>query len=111
MTAGAGLWMTGGSLVGKLDPMTGAIVPRGQAFGNRALGSSSSAEDDLAGMDEGGDEDKIAAWLDPDRHGVDLEALIEVGRMAERLVGHPLPSTLLRSGSYQQCRASSLQSA
>ncbi|NML47597.1 hydroxymethylglutaryl-CoA lyase [Ramlibacter sp. G-1-2-2] len=33
--------------------------------------------------------------------GVDLEALIEVGRMAERLVGHPLPSTLLRSGSYQ----------
>ncbi len=41
--------------------------------------------------------------------GVDLEALIEVGRMAERLVGHPLPSTLLRSGSFAQCRANALQ--
>jgi hydroxymethylglutaryl-CoA lyase len=39
--------------------------------------------------------------------GVDLEALIEVGRMAERLVGHPLPSTLLRSGSFSTCRAHS----
>ena len=36
--------------------------------------------------------------------GVDLEALIEVGRMAERLVGHPLPSTLLRAGSFSACR-------
>lgn len=36
--------------------------------------------------------------------GVDLEALIEVGRMAERLVGHPLPSTLLRAGSFAACR-------
>jgi hydroxymethylglutaryl-CoA lyase len=31
--------------------------------------------------------------------GVDLDALIEVGRMAERIVGHPLPSELLRAGS------------
>lgn len=38
--------------------------------------------------------------------GVDLDALIEVGRMAERLVGHPLPSTLLRAGSFASCRAS-----
>ena len=32
--------------------------------------------------------------------GVDLDALIEVARMAERLVGHPLPSTLLRAGRF-----------
>ncbi|CAA9249087.1 MAG: Hydroxymethylglutaryl-CoA lyase [uncultured Craurococcus sp.] len=31
--------------------------------------------------------------------GIDLDALIEVGRMAERIVGHPLPSELLRAGS------------
>jgi isopropylmalate/homocitrate/citramalate synthase len=31
--------------------------------------------------------------------GVDLDALIEVGRMAERIVGHALPSELLRAGS------------
>lgn len=43
--------------------------------------------------------------------GVDLEALIEVGRMAERLVGHPLPSTLLRAGSFGACRARALADA
>jgi isopropylmalate/homocitrate/citramalate synthase len=31
--------------------------------------------------------------------GVDLDALIEVGRLAERIVGHPLPSELLHAGS------------
>jgi hydroxymethylglutaryl-CoA lyase len=31
--------------------------------------------------------------------GVDLDALIEVGRAAERIVGHPLPSELLHAGS------------
>ncbi len=31
--------------------------------------------------------------------GVDLDALIEVGHMAERIVGHPLPSAALRGGS------------
>lgn len=31
--------------------------------------------------------------------GVDLDALIEVGRMAERIVGHVLPSELLHAGS------------
>lgn len=35
--------------------------------------------------------------------GVDLAALIEVGRMAESMVGHPLPSTLLRAGSFAGC--------
>jgi hydroxymethylglutaryl-CoA lyase len=40
--------------------------------------------------------------------GVDLEKLIEVGRMAERLVGHPLPSTLLRSGTFNACRTRAL---
>jgi isopropylmalate/homocitrate/citramalate synthase len=31
--------------------------------------------------------------------GIDLDALIEVGRLAERIVGHTLPSELLRAGS------------
>jgi isopropylmalate/homocitrate/citramalate synthase len=31
--------------------------------------------------------------------GVDLDALIEVGRMAEKIVGHVLPSELLHAGS------------
>ena len=30
--------------------------------------------------------------------GVDVDALIEVGRLAERIVGHPLPSELLHAG-------------
>lgn len=37
--------------------------------------------------------------------GIDLEALIEAGRLAEQIVGHPLPSTLLRAGSLDACRA------
>jgi hydroxymethylglutaryl-CoA lyase len=36
--------------------------------------------------------------------GVDLEALIEAGRLAERIVGHPLPSTPLRSGTLAAMR-------
>ncbi len=36
--------------------------------------------------------------------GVDLEALIEAGRLAERIVGHRLPSTLLRSGTLAALR-------
>jgi isopropylmalate/homocitrate/citramalate synthase len=36
--------------------------------------------------------------------GVDLEALIEAGRLAERIVGHPLPSTALRSGTLAALR-------
>jgi hydroxymethylglutaryl-CoA lyase len=31
--------------------------------------------------------------------GVDLDALIEVGRMAEEIVGHVLPSELIHAGS------------
>jgi len=31
--------------------------------------------------------------------GIDLEALIEAGRLAERIVGHQLPSAALRSGT------------
>ncbi len=31
--------------------------------------------------------------------GVDLDALIEAGRLAEKLIGHPLPSAALRAGS------------
>ena len=36
--------------------------------------------------------------------GVDLDALIEVGRMAEGIVGHQLPSELLHAGSLQAFR-------
>ena len=36
--------------------------------------------------------------------GVDLDALIEVGRLAERIVGHALPSELLRAGSLDAFR-------
>ena len=36
--------------------------------------------------------------------GIDLDALIEVGRMAERIVGHQLPSELLRAGSLDAFR-------
>ena len=38
------------------------------------------------------------------RTGVDLDTLIEVGRMAERIVGHVLPSELLRAGSLDAFR-------
>ncbi len=38
------------------------------------------------------------------RTGVDLEALIEAGRLAERIVGRQLPSTLLRSGTLTSLR-------
>ena len=36
--------------------------------------------------------------------GVDLDRLIEVGRMAEEIVGHQLPSELLRAGSLDAFR-------
>ncbi|NVO15311.1 MAG: hydroxymethylglutaryl-CoA lyase [Rhodoplanes sp.] len=38
------------------------------------------------------------------RTGVDLDALIEVGRMAEAIVGHQLPSELLHAGSLDAFR-------
>ncbi|GLR89728.1 hydroxymethylglutaryl-CoA lyase [Bradyrhizobium iriomotense] len=37
--------------------------------------------------------------------GVDLDALIEVGRMAEEIVGHQLPSELLHAGSLYSFRS------
>ena len=36
--------------------------------------------------------------------GIDLDALIEVGRLAESIVGHPLPSELIRAGSLNAFR-------
>jgi len=39
--------------------------------------------------------------------GIDLDALIEAGRLAERIVGHPLPSAVLRGGSLRRFRAAS----
>lgn len=38
------------------------------------------------------------------RTGIDLDALIEVGRMAEAIVGHQLPSELLHAGSLDAFR-------
>ena len=38
------------------------------------------------------------------RTGIDLDALIEVGRMAERIVGHQLPSELIHAGSLDAFR-------
>jgi isopropylmalate/homocitrate/citramalate synthase len=38
------------------------------------------------------------------RTGVDLDALIEVGRMAESIVGHTLPSELIHAGSLDAFR-------
>ena len=38
--------------------------------------------------------------------GVDLDKRIEVGRMAERIVGHMLPSELIRAGSLNAFRRS-----
>ncbi|MBI0535263.1 hydroxymethylglutaryl-CoA lyase [Roseomonas sp. KE2513] len=37
--------------------------------------------------------------------GIDLDALIEAGHLAERIVGHRLPSALLRGGSLRALRA------
>ncbi len=37
--------------------------------------------------------------------GIELDALIEAGHLAERIVGHPLPSALLRGGSLRALRA------
>lgn len=36
--------------------------------------------------------------------GLDVDALIEAGRLAERIVGHPLPSAALRSGTLASFR-------
>jgi len=36
--------------------------------------------------------------------GLDIEALIEAARLAERIVGHPLPSAALRSGTLARLR-------
>lgn len=37
--------------------------------------------------------------------GVDLDALLESARLAEAIVGHPLPSAALRGGSFSRYRA------
>nr|WP_245214931.1 hydroxymethylglutaryl-CoA lyase [Pararoseomonas indoligenes] len=41
--------------------------------------------------------------------GIDLDALIEAGHLAERIVGHPLPSALLRGGSLRAFRERAAQ--
>jgi hydroxymethylglutaryl-CoA lyase len=37
--------------------------------------------------------------------GIDLEALIEAARLAEDIVGHPLPGSVMRGGSLKRLRA------
>jgi hydroxymethylglutaryl-CoA lyase len=37
--------------------------------------------------------------------GIDLEAMIEAGQLAERVVGHPLPGKLKSGGSLGKYRA------
>ncbi|MBX2824676.1 MAG: hydroxymethylglutaryl-CoA lyase [Gammaproteobacteria bacterium] len=37
--------------------------------------------------------------------GIDLERLLDAGQLAERIVGHPLPSAMLRGGSLSRLRA------
>ena len=36
--------------------------------------------------------------------GIDLDALIETARLAEDIVGHPLPGSVMKGGSLQQFR-------
>jgi len=38
--------------------------------------------------------------------GIDLEALIECARLAEDIVGHPLPGSVMKGGSLERLRAS-----
>ena len=47
---------------------------------------------------------KVPDEIDTQRAREILDALIEVGRMAERIVGHALPSELLRAGSLDAFR-------
>jgi len=37
--------------------------------------------------------------------GIDLERLIEAARLAEAVVGHPLPGSVMRGGSLRKLRA------
>jgi hydroxymethylglutaryl-CoA lyase len=39
------------------------------------------------------------------RTGIDLERLIEAARLAEDIVGHPLPGSVMRGGSLKRLRA------
>jgi hydroxymethylglutaryl-CoA lyase len=43
--------------------------------------------------------------------GVDVEKLIECAALAEEIVGHPLPSKLLRGGTLNRIREASKQAA
>ena len=36
--------------------------------------------------------------------GIDLEALAECGRLAEDVVGHPLPGSVMKGGSLRRLR-------
>ena len=38
--------------------------------------------------------------------GINLDALIECGKLAEDIVGHPLPGSIMRGGSLRKLRAS-----
>jgi hydroxymethylglutaryl-CoA lyase len=36
--------------------------------------------------------------------GIDLEAMIDVARLAEDIVGHPLPGSVMKGGSLRSLR-------
>jgi hydroxymethylglutaryl-CoA lyase len=37
--------------------------------------------------------------------GIDLDELIECARLAEDIVGHPLPGSVMKGGTLQKCRS------
>jgi hydroxymethylglutaryl-CoA lyase len=37
--------------------------------------------------------------------GIDLDALIECAKLAEDVVGHPLPGSVMKGGDFQMYRA------
>ena len=39
--------------------------------------------------------------------GINLEALIEAAQLAEAIVGHPLPGSIMHAGSLSEVRAGS----
>jgi len=54
---------------------------------------------------EGGPHSLPPGNIASEETGIDLDAPIEAGHLAERIVGHPLPSALLRGGSLRGFRA------
>ncbi|MGE0797537.1 MAG: hydroxymethylglutaryl-CoA lyase [Lautropia sp.] len=78
--------------VGQFDAACGGLG--GCPFAGHTGAAGNVCTEDLAHMCE---EMGVAT-------GIDIEALVECGRMAESIVGHPLPGKLLRSGTTKSLR-------